>query len=397
MFAHLEAALTELHGFNRDFDPDRLDGLSAAQVIERSAEIERLAVGIRLLAARRIDRTVTGANQDAADWLADATGQTKGDAAKDLETSEQLSDLGATEQAVRDGQLSADQAREVASASKDDPRAERDLLDTAQHASVAELKRKAKATRAAATDDAEKNRRAHRTRDVAHGTDEETGAGWLHIKGPAAAVAGMVSALEPFTQAEFKRARLEGRYESRGAYAFDGCVALFQAAAAGTGSAASPKARVIARADITALRRGHAVAGETCDIEGVGPVPVDALRELLPQAAVDVIVTDGQDVFNVTSFSRRPNIRQQIVLHWLGVECQRLGCSATHHLEIDHEIDWATTKVTELRHLGWLCTPDHRLKTHQGWALVPGRGKRPMVPPDHPDHPANAPPDTNAA
>jgi hypothetical protein len=27
------------------------------------------------------------------------------------------------------------------------------------------------------------------------------------------------------------------------------------------------------------------------------------------------------------------------------------------------------------------------LKTHHGWALVPGTGKRDMVPPDHPSHP----------
>ena len=34
-----------------------------------------------------------------------------------------------------------------------------------------------------------------------------------------------------------------------------------------------------------------------------------------------------------------------------------------------------------------LCDPDHDLKTYEGWALVEGKGKRPMVPPDDPRHP----------
>ena len=38
-----------------------------------------------------------------------------------------------------------------------------------------------------------------------------------------------------------------------------------------------------------------------------------------------------------------------------------------------------------------LCRHHHGLKTHQGWALVPGRGKRPFVPPDDPRHPGPAP------
>jgi hypothetical protein len=258
---------------------------------------------------------------------------------------------------------------------------------------MAELKRKAKATRAAATDDGEKNKRARRNRGVSHGTDEETGAGWMHIKGPAAVIAQLIAFLEPFVQARFKQARAEGHYESRGAYMFDGLVALFAAAAAGQGSGKAPPVRIIARVDAAALKRGHTVAGETCEIEGIGPVPVEALLELLPQAAIDVIVTDGQDVFNVTSFARKANIRQQIVLHWLGVECAREGCPATRHLELDHRIDWAKTHITQLRALEWLCRPDHRRKTHDGWALVHGRGKRRMVPPDDPDHPANAPPE----
>jgi hypothetical protein len=392
MFFDLTSCQRAVRTWCRDLDPGAVDAVEARAAIGEIASMEKFLAGARLRLTRclEVDKATT-------EWLASQTGQSPHHAAKDVETAKALDGLASTDRALRDGELSPGQAREVTSAASVDPAAEKSLLDTARNASMAELKRKAKATRAAATDEPEKNKRAHRRRGVSHGTDDETGAGWMHVKGPAAVIAQLVAFLEPFVQTQFKQARQEGRHESRGAYAFDALIALFNAAAAaGGGSGKTPAVRIIARVDAAALKRGYTIAGETCDIEGVGPVPVQALLELLPQAAIDVIVTDGQDVFNVTSFARKANIRQQIVLHWLGVECAREGCGATRNLELDHRVDWAKTHVTELRALEWHCKPDHRRKTHEGWALVNGQGVRPMVPPDHPDHPnnanANAPP-----
>jgi hypothetical protein len=39
-----------------------------------------------------------------------------------------------------------------------------------------------------------------------------------------------------------------------------------------------------------------------------------------------------------------------------------------------------------------LCGHDHHLKTHCGWSLVTGKGRRLMVPPDDPRHPKYRPP-----
>ena len=118
-------------------------------------------------------------------------------------------------------------------------------------------------------------------------------------------------------------------------------------------------------------------------------------HELFPEfnrKAIDLIISSGIDVFNVTHFGRNANVRQRVVLDWLGEQCTRLGCGATRHLQIDHRVEWSTIKVTELANLDKLCGPDHDRKTHEGWALVAGTGRRRMVPPDAPDHPANAPP-----
>ena len=142
-----------------------------------------------------------------------------------------------------------------------------------------------------------------------------------------------------------------------------------------------PDTRLILRVDATALQRGHTVAGETCDIAGLGPISVADLKALLPDAAIDVVITNGVDVFNVTHFGRRANARQQVVLDLLNIGCTREGCNATQHLQVDHRIDWHKIKITELANLDWLCPHDHDLKTHHGWQLEPGTGKRPMRPP----------------
>jgi hypothetical protein len=220
------------------------------------------------------------------------------------------------------------------------------------------------------------------------------------VSGPAADIARMNSFLEPFVQARFERARREGRHERRGAYAFDGLLdaaANGKATGSGTVKPARSRSRILARIDVTALKRGHTVAGETCEIRGIGPVPVEALRELLPDAAIELILTNGVDVWNVTSLARQPIATQQTVLDWIGAECTRQGCGATRNLQMDHRKDWAHTHVTRVEDMDPLCTPDHKRKTLHGWALVEGSGRRPMVPPDHPDHPANAPPDQQVA
>ena len=390
MFDLLTSARRSLRQFNETVDPDAVSPIEAKAAIESLAEVEKLAAGAKLLLLRCLE-------PDAAtvDWLGRTTGRTKRDAERDVEAAQQVKP--STDRALRDGELSAEQAREVASAADADPGAEQGLLDTARNASVSELQRKAKKTRGAATDDAEKERRARKERALSTGVDEETGKGWWHLSGPAAEVARMNAALEPFVQAEFDKARREGRHETRGAYAFDALkAALGLASTRRTGTTAEttdqgvrPPARILVRVDATAMKRGRTVAGETCEIDGLGPVPVAALRELLPDAAIELIVTNGENVWNITHLGRRANAHQQVVLDWLGGECSREGCGATRNLQVDHRIDWATIHITELMNLDWMCVREHRLKTHHGWALVPGKGKRRMVPPDDPDHPAN--------
>ena len=108
------------------------------------------------------------------------------------------------------------------------------------------------------------------------------------------------------------------------------------------------------------------------------------------------VVTKGTDVANVFHLGRRPTAYQDTALDWRSPTCTTEGCNNTARLETDHREDWARTKVTLLRWLERHCAPCHDKKTRQGWALVDGHGKRPLVPPGDPRHPRSSPAEPRA-
>ena len=128
---------------------------------------------------------------------------------------------------------------------------------------------------------------------------------------------------------------------------------------------------------------------ETCEIAGLGPIPVSVARDLLGESVLKLVITKGASVVNVTHLGRGANIAQKIALLWQMPACTREGCPRRARLQNDHRVPWADVHQTDVANLDPLCKPDHDLKTHQGWALLNGTGKRPMVPPHHPDHPRN--------
>ena len=156
--------------------------------------------------------------------------------------------------------------------------------------------------------------------------------------------------------------------------------------------AGSASAKVIARVDLATLLRGYPIRGEVSELVGFGPVAVSAIRDLIDTADpfLAAVVTKGVEVVGVAHLGRRPSAHQQTALEWLHASCAAEGCDAVAGLEVDHRIDWAQTHMTAFDLLDRLCSHHHDLKTRQGWALVTGRGKRPMVPPQDPRHPRHS-------
>jgi hypothetical protein len=360
--------------------------------------LERLAASAKTLLAVKVEAAATyrkNGCRSAEEQLAKLGGTTKRDASRAIETSKHLAELPETAAALRRGELSLAQVEAVANAAVLKPDAERRLLALAATTNVHELREECQRTRRQADPDPDAtHRRIHRERSVRSYTDAE-GAWNCHMRGTPEQGAVFDAALESIVDEVFKTARSEDRREPREAYAFDALMLMADRATNGAPAAKktrpNPRFLALLRADLNALTSGTVEDGELCEIAGVGPVPVATARELLGDAIVKLVITKGVDVANVVHLGRGPTVAQKIALLWTSPKCANEACSGTF-VQIDHRDPWAHTHHTKLCELDPLCTHCHWLKTHAGWSLVDGRGRRAFVPPADARHPGNSPP-----
>ena len=425
--------LSGLHEAVAELDPERVPDQHVARLWADFDAAERLAGAAKMLLARRVEQCEIWrreGHRSPADYMAAIAGGSVTGARATLTTSKRLGDLPATQAALRAGLLSGAQATRIADAASVNRGAEADLLGLAGTASLRELDDACGRAKAAGDPDPDATyRRIHRNRRLYETRDPE-GAWCLHGRGTVDSGVEFSSALEPIIDELFVQARSEGRRETRERLAFDALVELARRSAQDTSAtndvetsstisseveaaddidaevptpnrkqrrqAQRKQRRVrnpgyvgLLRVDVEALQRGRVDGDELCEIAGVGPVPVSKARELLSDAVVKLVITRGVDVLNVTHLGRGPNVAQQMALLWQMPCCSVEGCSRTW-VQNDHRVDWATSHHTRLDELDPLCHHHHDLKTRLGWALVAGKGKRAMVPPEDPRHPANA-------
>ncbi|MGA2521774.1 MAG: DUF222 domain-containing protein [Acidimicrobiales bacterium] len=218
----------------------------------------------------------------------------------------------------------------------------------------------------------------HRGRFFRHWSDPE-GALRGEFRLTPDAGAKLLSALESRANALFDEARRAQRPEPPAAYRADALVELVTGAR-GPGQATASVVHV--RVDAAALSRGHAAEGETCEIAGVGPVPVATVKALLPEAFVKVLVTKGVDVVSVCHYGRALTAHQRSAIEERDPGCVVPGCTVVHGLEIDHyRTDYAQDGATALDNLARLCAFHHFQKTYRGFRLVGGPGRWEWEPP----------------
>jgi len=140
--------------------------------------------------------------------------------------------------------------------------------------------------------------------------------------------------------------------------------------------------KVIVRIDHTALVRGHTIPGETIEVAGLGPISVNTARELMHDAFLAAVITKGHDVCTAAHLGRTPTAYQRTALEAQHSCCTNLGCNGTIGIQIDHREPWADTHHTPTDGLDPLCPHCHRLKTHHGFQLEPGTGRRRLLTPE---------------
>jgi hypothetical protein len=373
-------------------EPGRYAPRDALAMVGELARLERTVAAAKVLFARRVAQTDAwrGAGDgDAARWLARVTGCSLGAAVAQLKTAERLEELPELRDAFQSGALSQTQATHLADAAAADPSRERELVELAEVASVGEIVAETRRIKGSACDQEARRERAHRNRRLRKWVDTD-GTYLLQLAHTPEVGADINAWIEPFIDALWRKADRNGEREPREAYAADALVEMLRIAASGEGTDLDVSkvrdAKVIVHVPYDVYVAGGPVDGRSCEIEGVGPVSVSAVDELLESHPfVAAVIEQGTRIETVTHFGRRPTALQMTALQARGTRCTRLGCSNTARLQADHRVQWQVTKHTRIDELDLLCVDDHRRKDVEGWRLEPGTGRRSLLPPGHSD------------
>jgi hypothetical protein len=291
--AEVAAALDAVRDVCARLEPVAVPMHQVVDVFDGLVALERSAGGAVLRMAARYEEAGAWKRngvKSAEDDIARKTGTPTGRARRKLRTSKRLKDQSRTDEAVRRGRVSPDQADEISDGAAASPQDEEELLDAAAKDPLQVLRQKAAAARAKADRDREeRRRRLHRQRGVRRWNDAH-GMANLLVRLPDDVMAEVDAALKPRIDRAFADARNEGRMEPVEAYTADVVRDLLLgsgADASGSGrrsQAVRPEKKVIALIDAAALNRGSVENGETCEMDPhprhPGRVPVLALLAL---------------------------------------------------------------------------------------------------------------------
>ncbi len=369
-------------------DVESMSGAEARGLVTEFAELERLAASGKLLATGRLVATGAGPGDDSfrdvEAWLASVSGTTVGAARAASVTASRILTQPAVESAVRAGALSAVQADLVTSATVVDAAAAPRLVEVAASAGVKGLRSECDRVIAAARS-AEQEiaiaERVHSQRELRHSVRAD-GSGVITVTGPVDRTALVMAALEPFERVIFDENRRRGTAEHAHATAFDALVELATSAAqtapeATTGS--RPLATLHVHVSAEAFARGSTAAGEICEIEGAGPIPMGTAYRLSSNAIVKALVTDGVDVTRVVHLGRSVPAALRTAIEVRDPACSIEGCEIDRHLEIDHNVPFAQGGPTTLENLGRLCSHHHGCKSRRDLRRLGPPGRQRLV------------------
>ena len=385
--AELKQALRVIRRVVQRTEPAQLSGAQAMALASCFGEIERASASGMARVSPRIIETrayATGGHASAPDWLSTVTGSSAGAAKGRLVAAERAAAVPELRQALKDGLLSAPELSVVATAGAADPAAIPTLLELVEErASHQELCASAEAAKAAARQREDERARRARVHAGRHLRWHQCEGGGIRGEFFCDEVdwAKVSPRLEAGAKARWKAAGAE-KGESFEAHRLDAFIDVL-AHARGQDVGARPHCLVLV--DAEALRRGSTRTGEVCEIDGIGPVPVEAAVELLGQGALQFVIREGTDIKTVTSSSRDLAQKTAMALIARDRVCVVPGCGKRLGLQGDHcSIDYKDGGPTTYENLARLCPSHHAMKTYAKWSLSGGPGKWKWTPPSKP-------------
>jgi len=389
----LAAATRVIKQFVRQTRPERVSGDQARQVVALLGETERAASSGIALFSPVVAETGAHAKEghgSAGAWLAKVTGSSTGAAKDRLAAAQKAAATPELAHALHNGDLSAPQIKLLGKAAATNPESTGELLDLlAGGSSNEEVSDEVARQRAAARSRETEQVRRDRVHANRHFRWRQADGGGIQFEGlcDEVAWARVQDGLESETQGRWKAAG-SGSSDDISAHRMDALLDLLggQPSSNGGGNNAGSKDPLcVVLIDAEALQRGSTTTGEICEIDGIGPISVDAATELLYDGVVQFMIRSAKQIVSVTGRSRYVARRLAMTLVARDRTCAVPGCGQSKHLQGDHRIeDFAKGGLTELSNLARLCPSHHDMKTHGGWQLLGQPGRWEWVAPDNP-------------
>ena len=367
----LSRARRLLEEANRDLRPEDLTVAQAREAMAIYAQVVKLGeFGVAALARRVDDAT----------QVAKTAGTSMGKAKAVVQTGKVLGESADLSLAMQQGNVSLDQAAEIASAEQSAPGAAKDLLKVAAEESFHALKDKARTTKL----EAEKHRglaeRQHRARS-ARSYNDALGMTHIHlslephIATPIVARAEAEAARIAKQAKSDARARLakkngHGTKEALQLEPFERHLADAYAtllSGSGKGRAKRPELVVLVSHEVATRGWKDIKAGEVCKIPGVGPVAPQVAKEIAQDAFLSGLFYDGVDLRQLKRWSRSIPIEVQVALElgeppeFDGVKC--IDCGNRFRTEFDHLEPRCLGGPTAAWNFKSRCWPCHQAKT----------------------------------
>jgi hypothetical protein len=366
----LDEAIELLEKANADLEPELLTAARARKLLAAYARAEKLAGSGVTALTRKVDD---------AEQVARATGTPVGKAKAVVATGKVLAQSGVLNAAMQQGEVSLDQAAQIAAAEGSAPGSAEGLLRVAEEQSFHALKDEARRVKLAAEQHRDLAGRQRAARLARTHTDE-LGMGHIHLIFEPHRYAP-ISARAEAEAARLARADKKAKKDSGSEdgsepferYLADAYVKLLSGAG-GSGDSVRGRARrpeIVVLVSHEVAKRGwkDVRAGEVCKIPGLGPVAPDVAKEIADDAFLTGVFYDGTDLRQIKRWSRSIPVEIALALElgdppeFDGVRC--VDCGNRFRTEFDHvqpRVAGGPASHPNLKPRCWTC---HRAKTER--------------------------------
>ena len=353
----IERAITELSVANSVLDADVTSSGDARRLMALYAKAERLASYGRAALARKIDDVKE---------ISLVTGTSVGRAKDTLRTANVLAECDVLDGALACGEISLDQAAEIATAEVVVPGAAKELIEVAKKETFTALRDKAIKTKLEAQqhqDLFEAQRKARSARSYC----DELGMMHLHLRMQPHLGAPLVAR----AQTQAKRLYRSAKKTPEGPEPFERylCDAVIEMMSSQSVKGNAKRAELVVLVSHEVAARGWTEVreGEMCKIPGLGPVSPQVARGISQDAFLSGVFFDGTDLRHFKRWSRDIPVAVRTALtlgpppEFDGIKCS--VCGDRLYTEIDHIEPVAANGPTSVGNNEHKCWPCHVDKT----------------------------------